>query len=286
MGKILISADSACDLFPDLYTQFNIHIIPLSINMEGKSYLDGIEIKPDDIYASVLRCKRIPATSAPAPGTFYMAWKPYIQQGYEIVHLSMNSRFSCSYQNAKIAAQELLGVSVIDTKSISTAMGLLILQAVRMRDEGASAQEITQCVRKMRKRLRTEFLLDTLEYAHKGGRCSVLQMFGANLLRLHPCLKLNERGELSVSKKFRGSFSLAAMEYTRYMLDFPHIDGKRVFVSHTGISAPVLDRVTEQVKASGMFQEVLVTRSGCAISCHGGPNTLAVFYMTTAEESE
>ena len=280
MGKVLISADSACDLFPDLFRQFDIHIIPLSIHMEGNSYLDGLEIKPDEIYASVLRCKKIPTTSAPAPGAFYMAWKPYLQQGYEIVHLSMNSKFSCSYQNARIASQELPGVSVVDTKSISTAMGLLILQAAQMRDNGASAQEIVQEIRKMRNRLRTEFLLDTLEYAHKGGRCSVLQMFGANLLKLHPCLRIDQRGELSVSKKIRGSFSSAAMEYTRYMLDCPEIDRKCAFVSHTGVSRPLLERVVEEVKTSGEFEEVLVTRSGCTISCHGGPNTLAIFYMT------
>lgn len=281
MGKILISADSACDLFPDLFLQFGIHIVPLSIHMEGNSYLDGVEIKPDDIYASVLRCKKIPTTSAPAPGAFYMAWETYLQRGYEVVHLSMNSKFSCSYQNARIAAQEMPGVSVVDTKSISTAMGLLILQAARMRDEGASAQEIVQGIRNMRHRLRTEFLLDTLEYAHRGGRCSVLQMFGANLLRLHPCLKIDQRGELAVSKKIRGSFSSAAMEYTKYMLDFPEIDKKRAFVSHTGVSGPLLERVVEQVKSCGKFEEVLVTRSGCTISCHGGPNTLAIFYMTT-----
>lgn len=280
MGKVLISADSSCDLYPDLYSTHQVLIIPLSINMEGSSYLDGLEVKADDLYASVLRCKRIPTTSAPAPATFYLAWKPYIEQGYEVVHLSLNSAFSCSCQNAKLAAQELPGVFVVDSRTISTAMGLLVLQAAEMRDQGMEANEIADRLLRIRYRPRTEFLLDTLEYAHKGGRCSVLQMLGANLLRLRPCLRINRMGELSVSRKFRGSFPAVTLQYAKYMLDAADIDGSRVFVSHTGMAAPVLDQVVNFVKQSGKFQEVLVTRSGCTISCHGGPNTLAIFYMT------
>ncbi|MCI9273673.1 MAG: DegV family protein [Clostridiales bacterium] len=284
MGRVLISADSGCDLFPNLYSDYQVFMIPLSIHMEGRSFLDGVEIQPDDIYASVLRSKKIPTTAAPPPADFYRAWKPHVDQGDQVVHISINSGFSCSYQNANLAARELGNVFVVDSRSISTAMGLLVLRAAKMRDQGFTAPEIAQTIKQMRHRLRTEFLLDTLEYAHKGGRCSILQCFGANLLRLRPCLKVNRLGEISVSKKFRGSFTSVVEQYVDYMLNVSKIDGERVFISHTGVSSSVLESVIEKVEQSGIFQEILVTRSGCTISCHGGPNTLGIFYMTKEED--
>lgn len=280
MGKVLISADSGCDLFPTLYKDYKINIVPLYITMEGSCLLDGKETDADAIFESVQRTKKIPKTSAPPPSDFYASFKPYIEQGYEIVHIAMNSVFSCSYQNACIAAEEFKGVYVIDSRTISTAMGLLVLQAAEMRDNGKSAKEIADHITAVRHKPRCEFVLDTLEYAYKGGRCSVLQMFGANLLRLRPCLKVDSSGVLSVYKKFRGSFSQVALQYAQAILDYKDIDYSRVFISHTGISQTILDSVVDVIKAAGKFKDILITRCGCTISCHGGPNTLAVFYMT------
>jgi DegV family protein with EDD domain len=279
LKKVLISSDSCCDLFPDLYKKYNINIIPLYISIEGKSLRDQIEINPEDIYLNVEATKKIPKTAAPTPTDFSNSFKPYLDEGYEIVHLSINSNFSCSYQNACIAAAELKGVYVIDTLTISTAMGLLVIKAAQMRDSGISAAEIAKKLEEIKSKPNTSFLLDNLEYAHKGGRCSTLQMLGANLLRLRPCLHVDQQGIIKVIKTFRGNFAQAIVSYTKYMLEQLDIDYSRVFISHTGMAKELLDKVINMVKAEGKFKEILVTTTGCTIACHGGPNTLAVFYM-------
>lgn len=174
--------------------------------------------------------------------------------------------------NAHLAARELGTVFVVESRTISTAMGLLVLRVAQMRDQGISAQEIDSQFKQIRHRHRTEFLLDTLEYAFKGGRCSMLQCYWANLIRFRPCLGDNRLWEISVSKKFRGSFSSVAELYTDYMLENSTIDSERM-------SLQVLDWVVQKVEQAGIFQEILVNRSGCTISCHCGPNTL-FFYMT------
>lgn len=277
--KVAVTSDSGCDMFPELYKQYNVGIVPLYINMENKSLRDGMEINPPDIFASVPRTKKIPKTAAPPPADFSALFRSYIEDGYEIVHISLNSVFSSSYQNAFLAAQEFDGVYVIDSKTLSTAQGLLVIRAVEMAREGVSAQDIYDHILSIRHKPFAHFVLDTLEYAYRGGRCSILTMFGANLLKLRPCLAVDANGVLSVGKKFRGNFPQVALAYTEYMLSQPDIDYRRVFISYTSLADEVLRSVIERIKQEEKFKEILITKTGCTISCHGGPNTLAIFYM-------
>ena len=277
--KVAITSDSGCDLFPELYKQYNVGIIPLYINMENKSLRDGIEVNPPDIFASVSRTKKIPKTAAPSPADFEALFRPYIEDGFEVVHISMNSVFSCSYQNADLAAQEFEGVYVIDSKTLSTAQGLLVIRAVEMAREGNSAKEIYDYISSIRHKPFTHFVLDTLEYAYRGGRCSRLTLFGSNLLKLRACLAVDAEGIISVCKKFRGNFPQVALAYADYMMSQPDIDYSRVFISYTSLADAVLHSVIARIKREKKFKEILITKTGCTVSCHGGPNTLAIFYM-------
>lgn len=277
--SVLISADSACDLFPDLYLERGIEIVPLSINIGGNSYRDMFEIRPDELFEDYSRTRRLPKTSAPPPVDFFEVFQKAEKNGDSVVHLAMNSKFSASYQNACIAAREFENVYVVDTRTLSSAQGLLVLRAADMRDKGKTAKEIYDQMELDRKRVRAFVLLDTLEFAYRGGRASMLQMFGANLLKLRPCLLLNTQGELSVCKKFRGNYQQVCREYTRFVLSQPNPDPERVFVSNTGMDQKLFDEIVGMVRGSGLFREVLTSRSGCAMTTHTGPNTLVIFYL-------
>lgn len=276
---VLISADSACDLFPDLYQQRGITIVPLSINIGENSYKDVFEIGPDKLFEDYNKTKRLPKTAAPPPVDFFEVFRKATEKGDSVVHLAMNSKFSSSYQNALIAAEEFENVFVVNTYTLSSAQGLLVLRAADMRDAGCSAEEIYKQMEKDKERVRAYVLIDKLEYAYRGGRASMLQMFGANLLKLRPCLLLDNRGVLSVCKKFRGNFQQVAREYARFVLSQPNPDGERAFVSTTGMDQELFDEIVGMVKESGRFSEVLTSRAGCAMTTHTGPNTLVVFYM-------
>ena len=276
---VTVSADSACDLFPDLYRRRGIEIVPLSINIDGKSYRDVFEIGPDELFTDYERTHRLPKTSAPPPVDFFEVFRRAEKNGDGVVHLAMNSKFSASYQNACIAAQECRDVHVVDTRTLSSAQGLLVLRAADLRDEGKSAEEIFDRIEQDKKRIRTYVLLDTLEFAYRGGRASMLQVFGANLLKLRPCLLLDTQGDLSLNRKFRGNFRQVCREYARFILSQPNPDGERAFVTTTGMDGELFEEIAGMVRDSGRFREVLTSRAGCAMTTHSGPNTLVIFYM-------
>ena len=201
------------------------------------------------------------------------------ENGDSVVHLAMNSKFSSSYQNACIAAKEFDHVYVVNTYTLSSAQGLLVLRAADMRDAGLPAGEIYERLEQDKKRVRAYVLLDTLEFAYRGGRATMLQMFGANLLRLRPCLLLDNQGVLSVCKKFRGNFQQVCKEYARFVLSQPNPDGERAFVSTTGMDPELFNEIAGIVRESGRFREVMTSRAGCAMTTHTGPNTLVIFYL-------
>lgn len=276
---VAITSDSSCDLFPNLYREREIDIVPLYITVEDKTYRDVFEITPDKLFESYRQTKRLAKTSAPTPSDFFMIFRKHVERGEEVVHLSMNSEFSSSYQNAAMAAREFDGkVRVLNTYTLSSALGLMLLDAADLRDAGASAQEIYDAMDREREKIRCYPLLDTLEFAHRGGRASVLQMFGANLLRLRPCLRVDNRGKLSVAKKFRGNYRQVVREYIRFILDMPNMDTRRVFVSCTSMEDSLYQEAQTMVRDTGRFEEVLTSRAGCSMSCHTGPNTFVVFY--------
>lgn len=275
---VIISTDSACDLFPNLYKQYNIEVVPLYITINRKTYRDVFEIGPDELYEEYERTKLLPKTSAPPPADFFEMFKKHVENGDDVVHIAMNAKFSSSYQNSCIAASEFNNVYVVNTFTLSSSQGLLALRAADMRDAGMTAEEIKNQIEIDKTKMRTNVLLDKLEFAYRGGRATMLQMFGANLLKLRPCLLLNTNGVLTVRKKFRGNFPQVCREYIRFVLSQPNIDPERAFVSTTGMDKNLLNEIVQMVKDSGKFHEVLTSRAGCSMSVHTGKNTLVLFY--------
>lgn len=279
MAKIIISSDSTCDLSAELKERYDIKIIPLGVTLGDKVYRDGIDINPDDIYAHYDKTGELPKTTAANVGECIEYFTDLTKDGDAVIHFTISSSMSSTYSNACLAAAEFENVYVIDSKNLSTGGGLLVVAAAEMAKSGMEASAIAEEINKMVPCVDASFVIDNLEYLHKGGRCSAVAMFGANLLKLKPCIVVKD-GAMGVDKKYRGLFSKVVIEYVNERLtNVNDIDTSRVFVTHAGCAPEIVDSVVEQVKATGIFKEVFLTRAGCTVSSHCGADTLGVLFV-------
>lgn len=278
-SNIVISSDSTCDLSPELRERYNISIIPLGVTLGDKTYFDGVDITPDDIYAHHNKTGELPKTTAANVGDCIDYFKPFADAGKTVIHLALSSEFSSTYNNACLAASEFENIYVIDSRNLSTGNGLLVLAAAEMADQGIPAEKIVEKITAMTACVDASFVIDDLEYLHKGGRCSALAMMGANLLKLKPCIEV-KNGKMGVGKKYRGKYAGVLKEYVAERLaDIDNIESGRIFVTHAGVDEEIVNAVAAQVKETGHFKEVLVTRAGCTISSHCGASTLGILFI-------
>lgn len=279
MAKVIITADSTCDLPLEIAQKNDVTIVPLYINLEGKSLADGKDIAPEDIYAFVEKTGDLPTTSANPIGNYEELFKSLTEQGYDVVHLNISSNFSCTHQNATLAAEDLDNVFVVDSRNLSTGSGLLVLEAAEMVKEGKSAKEIAEKLRELALKVDASFVIDDLTYLHKGGRCSAVAKFGANLLKLKPCIQVKD-GAMGVSKKYRGDYKVCVEQYIKDKLaDVDSIDTKRVFVTHTKCDDEIVRLAVDTVNSLVKFDEVIENTAGCTVTTHCGPNTLGVLFF-------
>ena len=277
--KVIIASDSTCDLGPELIARYGIQIVPLSVNLGDKIYTDGVDIDPDMIYRHYEEKRELPKTAAPNVLDFETFYQKYTSQGYAVVMFTISSTMSSTYNNARLAALDFEDVYAIDSCNLSTGGGLLVLHAAEMAAAGKSAAEIAEECRAITDKVDASFVIDNLEFLHKGGRCSAVAAFGANLLQLKPCIGVNG-GKMGVGKKYRGKFGVVLKKYIEDRIgDGAGIRKNRVFVTHAGCDDAIVQQCVDQVKALGIFDEVLVTRAGCTVSAHCGRNTLGVLFI-------
>ncbi|MBQ7203840.1 MAG: DegV family protein [Eubacterium sp.] len=279
-NEVIITADSTCDLPADITADRGITIIPLSILLGDKEYLDGVDIKPQDIYAFAECENALPKTAAVPPSRYYDVFEKAANAGEKVVHISLSSAISTSYQNACIAAEDFDNVYVVDSKSLCTAMGLLVLKACDMRDKGMDAKKIADKITKLVPKLRTGFVLDSLEYLHKGGRCSGIARFGANVLAIKPSIAVNKDGAMEIAKKYRGKMDSVYRQYINdCFAEAGKADTSRVVVATSGGVDPMVIGFAKGVAEAKGFSEIITADAGCTISSHCGPKTLAIFYI-------
>lgn len=281
LKEVMITADSTCDLPDYLIEKNNITILPLSILLGDKAYSDGVDIFPRDIYAYVNKTGDLPKTSAVTPAQYSSVFREFVEQGKAVVHIGLSSAISSSYQNACIAAAEFDDVYCIDSKSLCTAMGLLVLKACDFRAKGFDAKKIYNRVNSLVPKVSTTFVLNNLEYLHKGGRCSGVAKFSANVLGIKPSIAVDENGRLDVAKKYRGKIDLVYKQYISDSLkDINKIDPARVVIANSGdINPEILSFAKGMIEGKNKFAEVITADAGCTISSHCGPKTLAIFYI-------
>lgn len=278
---IVLCADSTCDLGAELVERYNVHISPMHVNLDGNTYRDGVDIVPDDIYAVYREKKILPTTSATNMEEYKEFVAPFIDAGNDVLFISLGSGISTTYNSARLAAEETPGMYVINSGNLSTGMGHVVIAAAERIAAGMPIEQIVQEVTALTKRVEASFVLDTLEFLHKGGRCSAVAALGANLLKLKPCIEVsNEDSTMTVGKKYRGALEKVLPEYVADRLkDRTDIDTTRIFITHSGISQERINLVKSCVEQYQKFDEILITRAGCTISAHCGPNTLGILFV-------
>ena len=276
---IRITADSTCDLSPELLAQYNIETLPLYIIHDGTEYKDGVDITPDALFEKVRASGKLGSTAAVNVDD-YLAFFSRLRETCEtVIHFTISSEMSSCCQNARIAAEEVGGVYVIDSRNLSTGIGLQVLRACELAQKGMAAEVIVSAITAMADKVDASFVPDKLEYLKMGGRCSAAAALSATLLRIHPCIQVRE-GSMGVGKKYTGSHEAVLMKYLKDRLaKLEDVDLSRVFITHSGMSDPALvDKVKDAVLAIAPFEDVQVTRAGCTISNHCGPDTLGVLF--------
>lgn len=279
MAKIIISSDSTCDLSAELKERYGVKILPLGVTLGTNVYRDGFDITPDDIYAHYDKTGELPKTTAANVGECVDHFAELTKNGDAVIHFTISSKMSSTYNNACIAASEFENVYVVDTLNLSTGGGLLVVAAAEMAKDGMEPAAIVEQLEKLKPCVDVSFVIDNLEYLYKGGRCSALAMMGANLLKLKPCIEV-KNGVMGVGKKYRGTFSKVVEEYVDERLqNVDDIDSSRVFVTHAGCDPELMEAVVNKVKDKGIFKEVFFTRAGCTVSSHCGANTMGVLFI-------
>ncbi len=278
--KVKIISDSTCDLSPELIAKYDIAIVPLYVLMGDKTQKDGLEVKPGDIYDYVQKTGKLPSTSAPNLGDFESYFDKWLDEGCEVVHFNISSDFSSSYQNACAAAAERKGVYVVDTRNLSTGSGLVVLYGAELAAQGKSAAEIKAACEAMTDKVEASFVVDSIDYLHKGGRCSSVAALGANLLKLKPLIEVID-GKMKAGKKYRGSIDKVILNYVADKLrDRDDIDMHRIFITHTKCSELTVQQVRQKInELCPGFEEILETTAGCTITSHCGPGTLGVLFV-------
>ncbi len=281
MKEVRILADSTCDLGRALTDKYNVDIIPLNIIMDDASYTDGEEINPDDIFRWADERKTTPKTAAVGMDRAEELLLKYPADKYDIIFFGISEEMSTTCNVVRLTADNLglSNVHVIDSMNLSAGTGLLVLKACRMAEEGMDAETIVRSIEGLRDRVRASFVVDTLTYLSRGGRCKAITALLANRLHLHPMIEV-EGGVMKVSRKYRGKIEKALLEYAEDMREkLLHADRTRVFITHSGCRDNVIEEIRSFVESLGYFEEVLITRAGGVISSHCGPGTLGILYI-------
>lgn len=279
---VKIISDSTCDLSPELIAKYDIDILPLHILLGEDEYEDGKNIIPEQIYSWSDENKTTPKTSAPALTDAIELFKPYIDEGREIVCFSISSSMSTSGNVMRIAAEELEAedrITVIDSANLSTGIGLLVIEAAIMAQNNHTVEEIVSAIETLKPNVRASFVVDTLTYLYRGGRCNAVSAMAGGVLKLHPKIVV-ENGAMNASKKYRGKINSVIMTYVKDMEDdLKAARPNRVFITHSGCDRQIVEEVHSYLENLGVFSEILETRAGGVISSHCGPGTLGVLFI-------
>lgn len=275
-----IYSDSTCDLSKELVERFNIGIIPLYVRLGDKEFLDGVDIAPEDLYRWSDEHGETPKTAAPNIDELSKIFDANSSDEYIVFTIS--SSMSVCFNNVRLAAEASEAakrVHVIDSANLSTGIGLLVLRAAELASKGMSASEIVREIESLKSKVRASFVIDTLTYLHRGGRCSGLAAMLGTALKLHPRIAVAD-GAMHPEKKYRGNSHKYVMDYVKDMeSDLKNAEKDRVFITHSGCDRDIVNNVKDYLKELDHFDEILETRAGSVVSSHCGPGTLGVLFI-------
>lgn len=277
--NIKITTDSTADLSCDIIKKFDISIVPLQVLIGNKSHKDGIQVNSDNIFEIIERENSIASTCAVNVLEYENFFKEYSKNVDKLIHFSLGSKVSSCFQNARIAAENFKNVHVIDTNSLSTGQGILVYIAAKMAKNNYSFEEIIKKINALKEKVDISFVIDTLEFLKRGGRCSSLANFGANLLKIKPSIQM-ENGTLKTSKKYRGKLENCVELYIKDKLENnKDIDFNTVFLTHSKCDDNLITLAKDEIKKYANFKEIIETKAGSTISSHCGPNCLGIIFI-------
>ena len=288
MNKVIVMCDSTADLSPDLIAKNDIHVVPLHVTFQGDAtdYLDGVTLTSEQVYEKAEASGTTPKTGAINVFEMQEYFRPYIEQGYDIIFTGIGSGLSSTYANAVLASRQFPEgrIEVVDSWNLSTGTGLLVLKMCTYRDQGDDVHAIAEKVRKLVPFVSAKFCIDRLDYLYKGGRCSGFTMALAHMLHVHPVAKMVEN-KLVVYRKIRGKYRRAVDEQIReFMEDLPRIDKSAVFITDSGHMDGEDEYIREKIKAYVPEENIFHTRAGCVVSSHCGPKTIGILYILDPEK--
>lgn len=282
MNKIKIITDSCSDLTKELYEKYNIDLVRLNVLVGDKTYKDGNGITVDEIYETVSKTGKLPRTSAATPLEYEEIFKKYVDEGYDVIYISLSDKLSSTFQNAYIAKQNFPDdrVFLVNSSSLSSAIGLVAIRAAELAEKGLAACEIAKECEKITTKLTAQFTVETLEYLHKGGRCSGAAMLVGHILHIHPYLKVTN-GSIIVYKKVRGPMRIAINEQVNELKAVKDkLDSTYVMITHSGCDQQTIDYAKSEVAKIVPEEKIAITRAGSVISSHCGKGTIGILYFT------
>ena len=284
--KIKILADSTADLTKEICEKFDIEQLPLTVSLGENDYFDGVTINPQMIYDYVKQTNQLPKTSAINQMTYEHAYQKVFDEGYNgIVHFTISSEMSTCYNNAVAASKQFENVAVVDSRTLSTGIALLAMYASELAKQGKfSAQEIAKKAEARIPFDQTSFVVDKLNYLYKGGRCSAVSLFGANLLKIKPSIVV-KTGNMGVDKKYFGNLEKVLIKYIQDTLQkYSNPDYTRIFVTHTQLDKQIVDKVVDYLKQNTQFKEIWETTAGSTVTSHCGSHTLGILYLNDGDK--
>jgi DegV family protein with EDD domain len=273
-----VLTDSCADLSPELIQRYGIGVIPLTVYINEKTYFDGNEISSELLYREVEKSGQLPKTAAPSVAEFIEFFK---QHPGDIIFISIGAKLSATNQNATIAAQSLPDdhIRIVDSANLSTGIGLLVLAAAEKRDKGATLEEIYTYILSLVPKVNTSFVIDTLDYLYKGGRCSAMESIMGSLLSIHPIIEVRHDGTLGVRQKVRGSGTKGMdSQIDTFKTNINKIDLHRVFITHSGGDIDP-NYIKEKLEKIASIDEICITNAGATVSSHCGPKTIGILYI-------
>ena len=279
MSKIAICSDSSLDLTKELIEEYNIHIIPFGITLGDNTFKDGVDVTIQDIFKYVEETKTLPKTNAINSAEYKDFYDSMLKDYDEVMLFCLSSEMSSSFNNAYIASQEYNGkVKVVDSRNLSTGVGMQVIYACELKNKGLSFDEIFDLVHKRRDSVQASFVVEKLNYLHKGGRCNSVQLLGANLLKIRPSIIVNQ-GKMGMHKKYRGAMSEVVYKYCKDTLEeFNNPCSDFCFITHSDAEPEMVEAAEKAVLESGKFNKVYKTTAGATITSHCGKNTIGILY--------
>jgi len=283
LDNLQITSDSTCDLPVEIIMENNIKISPLTVIIGNEEFIDAVNINSEKVLELVAEKGKLPKTSAVSIEYYKKFFKQFTDKGLKVLHFCISSKDSCCYPNACKAAEDMKGVYIVDSYTLSAGQGLLVLKAIDLLKKGKTLEEVYDYINSIKKYVQTSFIIDTLEFLHKGGRCSSLALISSRLMKIHPSIAIKD-GALAVKKKYIGSLNRCAVSYLNDTLaEYKNYDKTRCFVIHSPCDIDLDEMFTEKVKELFDFETVIDAETGSTVTSHCGRGTIGLMFINNTE---